>query len=114
MCLCQESNPGCGPFIQNLKAIAAASSGWRLFTVGLIIKFALIYHTGTEVSTCQRAPCSSNHSRASSLAEETSNGYVPMAPVDDGYVDMEPGQRYHGEGEQEENMKITILRDIVW
>ncbi|PNF28092.1 hypothetical protein B7P43_G12254 [Cryptotermes secundus] len=58
----------------------------------------MIQHgTGTEVSTCQRAPSSSNHSRASSLAEETSNGYVPMAPVDDGYVDMEPGQRYHGE-----------------
>lgn len=56
----------------------------------------MIQH-GTEVSMCQRAPSSSNHSRASSLAEETSNGYVPMAPVDDGYVDMEPGQRYHGE-----------------
>jgi hypothetical protein len=66
----------------------------------------LNHDTGTVVpeviSTRQRAPSSSNHSRASSLAEETSNGYVPMAPVDDGYVDMDPvqpGQRYHGEGE---------------
>lgn len=72
-------------------------------------KVALIYHTGTEVSTCQHAPSSSNHSRASSLAEETSNGYVPMAPVDDGYVDMESGQRYHGEGEQKDNMKFTVI-----
>lgn len=44
----------------------------------------------------------SNHSRDSSLAEETVDGYVPMAPnpTDDGYVDMDtlPGHRLHGEG----------------
>ncbi|KAK6628380.1 hypothetical protein RUM43_002192 [Polyplax serrata] len=43
----------------------------------------------------------SNHSRDSSLAEETVDGYVPMAPnpTDDGYVDMDtlPGHRLHGE-----------------
>lgn len=56
----------------------------------------------SEASARRHAPSSSNHSHASSLAEETPNGYVPMAPMDDGYVDMEPvqlGQRYHGEGE---------------
>ncbi|XP_021930938.1 insulin receptor substrate 1 isoform X3 [Zootermopsis nevadensis] len=64
----------------------------------------MIQHdTGTgvsEASARRHAPSSSNHSHASSLAEETPNGYVPMAPMDDGYVDMEPvqlGQRYHGE-----------------
>ncbi|PSN55127.1 hypothetical protein C0J52_01863 [Blattella germanica] len=45
-----------------------------------------------EANTNSRrhATSSSNHSRASSVAEETPNGYVPMAPVDDGYVDMDP------------------------
>lgn len=47
---------------------------------------------------------SANHSRGSSFAEETPDGYVPMAPNpsgDDGYVDMEPlpGHRLHGDGE---------------
>jgi hypothetical protein len=77
-------------------------------------KMTLMYDTGTEVSTCRHAPGSSNHSRASSLAEETSDGYVPMAPVDDGYVDMELGQRCHAEGEQTGNMKTTVLWDVVW
>lgn len=38
------------------------------------------------------APNSANHSRTSSLAEETPDGYTPMMPgqTDDGYVDMEP------------------------
>lgn len=38
------------------------------------------------------APSSANHSRTSSLAEETPDGYVPMMPgqTDDGYVDMDP------------------------
>lgn len=56
----------------------------------------------SDISARRHAPSSSNHSHSSSLTEETSNGYVPMAPVDDGYVDMDsvqPGQRYHGEGE---------------
>ncbi|XP_069700000.1 insulin receptor substrate 1 isoform X10 [Periplaneta americana] len=56
-----------------------------------------------ETGSRRRATSSSNHSRASSLAEETSNGYVPMAPVDDGYVDMDPGQpgtqSFHGEAD---------------
>jgi len=54
----------------------------------------LICHAGKDGSTCQNTPTSCNHSRASSLAEETSNGYVPMAPVD-----MDPAERYHSEGE---------------
>jgi len=60
----------------------------------------LICHTGKDGSTCQNTPTSCNHSRASSLAEETSNGYVPMAPVD-----MDPVERYHSEG------KVKALRN---
>ncbi|KAL0274703.1 UNVERIFIED_CONTAM: hypothetical protein PYX00_002767 [Menopon gallinae] len=50
----------------------------------------------------RRAPGSGSfHSRGSSFAEETVDGYVPMAPnpTDDGYVDMEPlpGHRLHGD-----------------
>jgi hypothetical protein len=55
---------------------------------------SLICRAGKDGSTCQNTPTSCNHSRASSLAEETSNGYVPMAPVD-----MDPIERYHNEGE---------------
>lgn len=44
----------------------------------------------------------SNHSRDNSFAEETPDGYVPMAPnpTDDGYVDMDPlpGHRLQGDG----------------
>lgn len=48
-------------------------------------------------------PYLTNHGRDSSLAEETVDGYVPMAPnpTDDGYVDMEPlpGHRLQNEGD---------------
>nr|CAD7431788.1 unnamed protein product [Timema monikensis] len=47
-------------------------------------------------SPFNHAANSANHSRGSSLAEETSDGYVPMAPnlSDDGYVGMD--QVHHG------------------
>ncbi|XP_063244069.1 uncharacterized protein LOC134543147 isoform X2 [Bacillus rossius redtenbacheri] len=47
---------------------------------------------GARTLTYSRATSSANHSRGSSLAEETPDGYVPMAPgvMDDGYVDMDP------------------------
>lgn len=40
-----------------------------------------------------------SHSRGSSLAEESNmlpDGYVPMAPGDDGYVDMDPVNSHNG------------------
>ncbi|KAJ8894669.1 hypothetical protein PR048_007334, partial [Dryococelus australis] len=47
---------------------------------------------GVRTMSYSRNTNSANHSRGSSLAEETPDGYVPMAPgvMDDGYVDMDP------------------------
>ncbi|XP_026294593.1 serine-rich adhesin for platelets isoform X2 [Frankliniella occidentalis] len=61
------------------------------------------------------APSSANHSRTSSLAEETPDGYVPMAPsqTDDGYVDMDPSHAdahddfHHGEMSPSSSCSIT-------
>lgn len=57
---------------------------------------------GARRAPSSNAPFSANHSRGSSFAEETPDGYVPMAPAtgDDGYVDMDPlpGHRLHGDG----------------
>jgi len=48
------------------------------------------------------APSSANHSRTSSLAEETPEGYVPMIPglIDDGYVEMDPTHSDSREGKK--------------
>lgn len=69
----------------------------------------------------RRAPGSGSfHSRGSSLAEETVDGYVPMAPnpTDDGYVDMEPlpGHRLHGDGKNLHPMgnECPILKNVIW
>ncbi|XP_034245498.1 mucin-12 isoform X4 [Thrips palmi] len=61
------------------------------------------------------APSSANHSRTSSLAEETPDGYVPMMPgqTDDGYVDMDPqsvdvhDDFHHGEMSPSSSCSIT-------
>lgn len=61
------------------------------------------------------APSSANHSRTSSLAEETPDGYIPMMPgqTDDGYVDMEPSaadghdEFHHGEMSPTSSCSIT-------
>ncbi|KAK3911761.1 Insulin receptor substrate 1 [Frankliniella fusca] len=61
------------------------------------------------------APSSANHSRTSSLAEETPDGYMPMAPsqTDDGYVDMDPSHAdghddfHHGEMSPSSSCSMT-------
>ena len=54
------------------------------------IRTAAFYSRG--IQQMHTAPSSANHSRTSSLAEETPDGYTPMMPgqTDDGYVDMDP------------------------